>query len=277
MTFETRGRPLPPDQQPVRYGASRLAFRGPKRALGGDYVAVLGSTETYGKYVEAPFPDLVETAIGFPVVNFGCLNAGVDAFAFDPAVLCAANAARAVVMQVMGAQNASNRLYTVHPRRNDRFLKASALLRALYPEVDFTEFSFTRHMLATLRAIDPARFETVRLEAKQAWTARMRQVLRSIDRPVLLLWFAAHPPPEEEAPDAADPMFVDREMLDALAPASSGMVEVVASDAARAEGVQRMVFDPMDRAAAQEQLGALAHEEAAARLARALGAVIRPN
>jgi len=272
MTFETRGRQAP-DYQPVRYGESRLIFRGPQRALRGSFIAALGGTATYGKYIEQPYPDLVEAELGLPVVNFGCVNAGVDAFVYDPVVMEAANAARAVVVQVMGAQNMSNRLYSVHPRRNDRFLDAAPLLKALYHDVDFTRFSFTRHMLASLRDIDPERFQRVREELKRTWTARMRRLLNGVSRPVLVLWFADHPPPAPGEPDAADPMFVDADMLDALAPATAGLVRVVASPAALEEGVARMAFDAMDHAAAQEQLPVLAHEEAARRLARALATV----
>ncbi len=55
------------------------------------------------------------------------------------------------VIQVMGAHNMSNRFYAVHPRRNDRFLRASlGCCKTIYPEVDFTEFNFTRHMLTAL-------------------------------------------------------------------------------------------------------------------------------
>ncbi len=36
----------------------------------------------------------------------------------------------------MGAQNLSNRFYAVHPRRNDRFLRASTLMKTIFREVD---------------------------------------------------------------------------------------------------------------------------------------------
>lgn len=275
MTFETRGQQAP-DYLPVRYGASRLLFRGPKRRMDRDFIVALGGTETYGKFIEAPYPKLVEDRLGLTVVNFGCLNAGVDAFAHDAMVLDAANRARAVIVQVMGAQNMSNRLYTVHPRRNDRFVNASALLKAVYREVDFTEFHFTRHMLATLRDIDSARFEMVRDELKQAWLARMRLLLQSINRPVILTWFAKHYAPPMGGPDLTDPMFIDADMLDEVTPATAGLVEIVASPAAFEEGVARMAFDPIDLAAAQEQLSVMAHEEAAESLAGALRAVLDP-
>ena len=269
MSFDTRGLSVI-DYLPCRYGASRLTFRGPRRRLEGEFIAVLGSTETYGKFIEAPFPHMVEAKLNRPVVNFGCLNAGVDAFAHDSVILEAANAAKIVVIQIMGAHNMSNRLYTVHPRRNDRFVNASSLLKAVYREVDFTEFHFTRHMLSTLKSIDAQRFGMVREELKQAWSARMRLLISQINRPVLLLWFGEQKPPEPCQDDAVDPMFVDCDMVAEILPSTGGLVEVVASREARIEGILRMQFDPMDRAAAEEQLSVKAHEEVADQLVKSL-------
>lgn len=45
---------------PCRYGASKILFRGPQRSLEGEYVAAIGGSETYGKFVEFPYPDLME-------------------------------------------------------------------------------------------------------------------------------------------------------------------------------------------------------------------------
>ena len=66
------------------------------------------------------------------------------------------------VLEVLGAANLSSRLYAVHRRRNDRFLHPSAELQKLYPEMDFTQFNFTGHMLSSLYALDPQRFGVVR-------------------------------------------------------------------------------------------------------------------
>ena len=151
MTFETMGSG-PLDYAPCHYGDSRLVFRGPARLLRGDYVAFLGGTETYGKFLAAPYPVLVEDALGLPAANFGQINAGVDVYLNDPGVTAAAANAAVAVVQVMGANNMSNRFYTVHPRRNDRFLRASATMQAVFRDVDFTEFHFTRHMLGALAA-----------------------------------------------------------------------------------------------------------------------------
>ncbi len=61
---------------PCQYGASKLLFRGPRRKLRGDFVAFLGGTETYGKFIEAPFPMLLEYETGLKSVNLGCANVG---------------------------------------------------------------------------------------------------------------------------------------------------------------------------------------------------------
>ena len=129
MSFEKRSAAAL-DYFPCHYGRSRNLFRGPRKRMEGDYIAFLGGTDTYGRFVPRPFPALVEDRLGLPCVNFGWMNAGPDAFLNDEAVLAAAQGARAVVLQVPGAQNLTNRYYAVHPRRNDRFVEASAALRA---------------------------------------------------------------------------------------------------------------------------------------------------
>ena len=39
------------DYFPCRYGRSRVLFRGPRRPLDVPYVAFLGGTETYGRFL----------------------------------------------------------------------------------------------------------------------------------------------------------------------------------------------------------------------------------
>lgn len=273
MTYEITGMSSP-NYLPCRYGSSRLVFRGPRRRLNGDYVAMFGGTETYGKFIDRPFPALTEDLLGTPCVNFGCLNAGIDAFVNDVAMIDAANNARVTVMQVLGAQNMSNRLYSVHPRRNDRFVNASNMLKAIYREVDFTEFHFTRHMLSRLRQIGPDRFEMVRDELKQAWSARMQLLLQRMNVPVILLWFADHAPPGAAEMSESDPLFVDRKMIEALRSHLAEVVEVRASDDALAMGIEGMVFDPLDINAARELMGPQAHEEVAAALQGALSVLL---
>lgn len=277
MTYDVLG-PGALDYLPCRYGASKLLFRGPKRNLDKPYIAFLGSTETYGKFIERPFPALVETAIGRVCVNFGQPNAGIDAFAQDPFVISAAARADLTVLQIIGAQNMTNRFYAVHPRRNDRFVSTSTLLRTIYRDVDFADFHFNKHMLNQLVSASPERFEVVRQELQQAWIARMKLMLKQISGKSILFWFADHPPepagsPEGEQP-GKDPLFVTREMMDQIAQYATKTVELIPSHDAMAQGTTGMRFSPMEEPAAAEVLGPTAHEEAAAALAAEIGQLL---
>jgi hypothetical protein len=263
------------DYFPCRYGASKLLFRGPKRRLDKPYVAAVGGTETYGKFVEQPYPDLLEAHVGLPVVNFGAVNAGVDVFSCDETVMSACSGARAVVLQAMGAHNLRNRFYSVHQRRNDRFLRASPLLSTLYPEVDFTEFAFTRHLIQTLHATDPDRFATVREELRAAWLSRMNAFLDGVRAPVVLLWLADRRPAEDsDLHRASDPLFVGQDLIDAIRPRLAGVVEAVPSAAARAAGGRGLVCTDLEAPAAAEVPNPAAHAEAAAALAQGLRALV---
>ena len=135
----------------------------------------------------------MEDRIGCCAVNLGVENAGLDAYLNDAGALSTAANAQLAIIQVSCSYNCSNRFYTVHPRRNDRFLKASSALKSLYPEMDFTEIHFTRHLLARLQSISPERFESVAQEACMAWQSRMRHLIGQMNGKVILLWFDPAP------------------------------------------------------------------------------------
>lgn len=267
MTFEFPGDGSL-DYFPCRYGMSRVLFRGPRRDLAKPFVAVLGGTETYGKFVRTPYPALIEQATGLSMVNLGCVNAGLDLYLRDPDVLDTAARARLAVVQIIGAQNLSNRFYTVHPRRNDRFLHASPLLRSLFREVDFTDFNFTRHMLSSLHALSPDRFEVVADVLRAEWVDRMKMLLASLPCPTVLLWVgrAAPPAPCRRTSWSDDPLLIDCDMIDALRSDCTRYVQVVASAQALADGTQGLAFAPLETPAAQAVLGPAVHAQIADRL-----------
>ncbi|SFT14483.1 hypothetical protein SAMN04488040_3433 [Sulfitobacter marinus] len=275
MTYVAMG-PGALDYQPCRYGTSKLLFRGPKRTLDKPYVAFIGGTETYGRFIEKPFAALVEEETGQRCVNFGCLNAGIDVFARDPYVPQAASEAVITVVQVMGAQNMSNRFYSVHPRRNDRFLAPSDLLKTIFREIDFSEFHFNKHLLTTLRQASPDRFDAIYKELQSAWVTRMRLLVENMQGKVILLWFANHQPAETILPINGlgdDPLFVTRSMMAQVAPYVAQVVEVIPSALAQEDGTEGMVFAPLEALVAKEFPGPRAHAEAAAAVVQAMSEI----
>jgi hypothetical protein len=264
------------DYSVCRYGASKVQFRGPRCDLSGTYVACLGGTETFGKFVPDPYPALVHGRLGTPVANFGCVNAGLDVFLNEPAIADVAAGAGVTVLQILGAGNLSNRFYTVHPRRNDRFVHASAGLKSLYRDIDFTEFHFTRHLLGALARKSPERFEIVAEELRMAWISRMKLLLARLSSQTLLLWVANHAPPGPA--DAMslqhDPLLIDTEMLATIRPYATDYLQVIGSPIAQLNGLRGLAFAEMDRPAAAEVLGPAVHHEVAQALAPALRAMM---
>lgn len=263
------------DYAPVRYGDVRLDFRGPALDVRSPYLAFLGGTETYGKFIRTPYPDLVAKATGLPALNLGCVNGGIDSYLSEPDLMSLVSGAEVAVIQITGAHHLSNRFYTVHPRRNDRFVRASTLLQTVYRDVDFTEFAFVRHLLGALRDRSRDRFVLVREELQRVWVERMRTLIERIETRVVLMWIARHPPSDHADGDPRraenDPVFVNARMVGEIAPYASDVVLAVASEAAQAERTRGMAFADIEAPAAAALLGPRVHEEAAAALVPVLG------
>lgn len=250
------------------FEGTRLRFRGPTPDFGKPYIAALGGSETYGKFVRHPFPGLLQDWIDTPVVNLGVQHAGLSLFAEERWLLDTASKAELTVFQVLGAQNMSNRLYSVHSRRNDRFLTVSPALRDMYPSVDFAEVNFTGHLLDTLVTQSKAAFEVLVEELKWAWVQRMRRIVKTINGDVVLLWVSDRRPEDtRNTIRESEPLFVDRTMLDELSGDVAGVVEVVGGAAASTEG---KVFSVDEAEAAQSLPGPADH----ARMAEALATEI---
>ena len=257
---------------PCSYGVSQLTFRGPQRQTDGRFVLFLGGSDTFGRYVPEPFSHLIEFETGETCVNLGCQAAGPDVYLKDSTIQALCQDASVTVIQVIGATNLTNAYYKVHPRRNDRFIAPTKLLTELYSEVDFTEFSFTGHLISRLRALDEARFELVRCCLQATWKTRMEALISQISGPVLLLWFASRPATgamhlalHETDPNTdpnSEPLFVTAEMIEGLRGAVSDVIEVV-SDRGEMNG---MSFAQLDFLAAYDSLGIAAHRAAAAAL-----------
>jgi hypothetical protein len=223
----TKETPQTLDYQHCTYDGCRLSFRGPTTSLDESYIAVLGGTEVFGRFVSDPLPALLQEWTGRPVANFGVPQAGLSLFSEEPWLMDAASRADVTVLQVLGAQNMSNRLYSVHARRNDRFLAVSPDLREMFPKVDFAEINFTGHLIEELSK-DVMSFQKLVDELKWAWLQRMRRLVSIIQGDVILLWMSDRRPDEGGlSRHASEPLFVDRLMLDEMSTQVASIVEVV--------------------------------------------------
>ena len=237
-----------------RFGRARQRFRGPAPDLNMPYIAFIGGSEVYGKFVRDPFPARIASDLNITCANWGTPGAGPSFFLKDPVVLEACSRAQACVISVMGAVSMSNRLYSVFKRRNSRIRSVSESLRALFPQLDLDAFRFVHNMLTRMQREDPQNFKLIEIELRQAWVARMRELLDDIETARVLVWMSTRTPDEDAYAEGRDsiltpPAFVTREMLEEVAPMADLVVEYVASEEVAGDTDDGRVFneeyDPM--------------------------------
>ncbi|MFA3920353.1 DUF6473 family protein [Ruegeria hyattellae] len=264
MSYQAPGAPSPEDVT-CFYGNSKLPVRGPRRALDARYLACLGGTETFGRFVPTPYCELLERRLRRKTVNLGGVNCGLDAWLGDPDLISIAKGAELCVLQLSALHQLSNRFYRVHPRRNDRFLRASDGLQALFPDVDFTEIHFTGHLMRHLQAADAERFETVQTELERVWLDRMQHLIAVLDTNVVLLRLQI-----ETENLIGDPAPVSARMLSRIAPQAQATLDIPVHPAGQSMELGDMIFGTLQQPAAEHMLGPAAHQVIADRLARSI-------
>ena len=148
-----------------------------------------------------PLPRNWDTALQIDVVNMGVMNGGLDVLSGGSGHRHSTGAARRPwSLQITGAQTMTNRFYAVHPRRNDRFIKATPILRTIFRDVDFHRVPL--HPASSdpspprcRRTVSPCSRRSCGL----AWLARMSAFLRRTRVPVHLLWLSRRAPGDTAA------------------------------------------------------------------------------
>ena len=260
------------EESVCRYGASKLWFRGPQRALDVPYVACVGGSETFGRFVESPFPAVLEQRLGQPCVNLGSLFSGVEAMAQDPDILRMMNSAETTILQVPPVLNHTNQFYRVHPRRNDRVLEPTRDLVALYPEIDFADVHFVRHLTLKLADRTDARFAIVAAELRKVWLSELRQLLEKVTSRVLLLWLDMEQCPLGAADGHRmhDLVPVTMDMVSQLSDACTGIVTMTVRPSGASDDLEDMLFGTMQQPMAEFMIGPATHRAIADTVLRAI-------
>lgn len=195
------------------------------------FIAILGGSESLGNGRGLPYPSLLEAAMRLPVANLAAPLAGPDYYLANPALLRIAARSRIAIVQLPGAEALTNPFYSVHSRRNDRFLAATPALRALFPEVEFTDIHFAGHLHQVLARVDADRHARVVQALRKTWLSKMRRLLQQLPPRRILLWLHGAPGRDGNAGAAA---LVDPAMPRSLRHHASALVVAAPSPAARA-------------------------------------------
>ncbi len=217
-------------------------MRGPKPNLGSSYFACLGAAQTFGRYCEKPFPNLLSNKLGVDVLNWSNGGAGPLHFLQKPEILEAVNNARFAIVQVLSARSGtSNSVYeslglaNVIRRNDQKKMRSEMVFRELVNGQDprGKEKGFIADLIE---------------ETRENYVFNMIQLLEQIKVPKILFWFSVRSPLYKDidvenlaiGDDVANndltplfndfPQMVNQEMVDVIKLKSNLYVECISSE-----------------------------------------------
>ncbi len=213
------------DYQLFRLPLSPLYFRGPAPPHGRrPQIAILGAAQSFGRFVEKPYPNLLSDELGVDVLNLSYAGAGPDFYLRRPELIHYANQADACIVQVMSARSVDTFLYRVVREANVR--RAAELPvgrpRGADQMIDWYIKTYGE---------DEARLLLVDMRSR--YLAATITLLKAIRVPKILLWFAQRMPDYEPgyvsrwAMLGGFPQGVDRALVRAMADQADGYCECV--------------------------------------------------
>jgi len=208
-------------------------IRGPRQGslFPDKYATCVGAAQTFGCYVEQPFPALLSKSINIPVLNFGVAGAGPSFFIKNNSFLRYINNGRFAVVQVLSGRSVSNSLFKSNggemlTRLTDGVTKGA---QPMYQDM--------------LDMKDMELIARISEETKRAWIEDTIRLLQAIRVPKVLLWLSkrepAYQPGFTKVIDffGAFPQLVDEPMLEAVKPHADYYVAHVSD-----EGLPQKLF-----------------------------------
>ncbi len=187
-----------------------IGFRGPPPS-GNEYVACVGAAQTFGRFVEAPFPRLISRALGIEVLNLARGGIGPTFYPSNPGLMEYINRASLVIVQVLSGRSQSNSLFRLVDHRERGINLVSGR------EESADEF------YTWLMGQDVQLARKIVAETRENYVSEMMHLLSAIKPPKILLWFSVRSPDYQERWElpygnlaGEFPQFVNREMLDQL-------------------------------------------------------------
>ncbi len=218
------------DHEIVDYKLFRLADTGldlrgplPRPLEPGKYFACLGAAQTFGCFVEHPYPALLANRIGIASLNLGIAGAGPRYFVRTARLLPYINASRFAIVQIMSARSEDNSrllsdgLEQLTVRADGRRLGAEPAYRELMADLRRSEL------------------DALVAETRANWVASFRELLASITVPVVLFWFSKRSPRYQlsyhdvHALFGEFPQLVDERMVLSLIATTASYVECITS------------------------------------------------
>ena len=203
-------------------GIPNKRFRGPAIDPAAPFIACVGAAQTFGRFTDRPFSQILGERLHTQVLNLGVGGAGPRLF-LKKEFLDWINRARLVIVQVLSGRSESNSFFD----NNEAGMLHGIRL------ADNAKMRFDRFLEDLIRAGNLADVRRALAETRQNYVANMVELLSSIHRPKILLWLSTRGPDYEEKLSSAwgalgaFPHLVNRSMIDQLKPHADRYVEIV--------------------------------------------------
>lgn len=188
-------------------------LRGPKPDVDiekDEFIVCIGAAQTYGCYVEKPFPKQLSEKYGLPVINLGVAGAGPQFYHKRQKFIDLINKAKLVIVQVMSARSVSNSIY--ESVRDGEMLKNRHTGEMKGAEIAWKEI-IKNVELDTLNLVE---------ENKRTWLEHYKILSEKIKAPTILFYFSEREADYDISTDSVYglfgkfPQLVNRAMIDKI-------------------------------------------------------------
>jgi Domain of unknown function (DUF6473) len=191
-------------------------LRGPSVDTSGkDYFTCIGATQTYGIFVEKPFPHLISRTIGIPALNLSLPAAGPGFFAHHQAIIDYINGGKFLILQIMAARAEPNRYFdqagyceTVRERSTGDIMSSRTAWQKIIEDSSYDLGAAVN-------------------DSQQSWIESNKAIIEKVKVPIILFWIS-HDRLDSDILDTTGlsidklffefPQLVDKNCVDAIKP-----------------------------------------------------------
>ncbi len=198
----------------------------------GANIACIGAAQTFGRFARHPYPELLQQPTGARAINLGFAGVGPRFFLEHNYLVDLANSTDAVILQIMSGRSTQNS----RVRYIDGFWKGSSTMKVACNEKRVYAEDAWEEILGSCR---PEEIEFLIEETMSNYVNEYIELLKSIKKPKILLWFSTDSPnrsakfqadtPSFNSVAGSYPHFISRKEVERIREYTDEYVEVVNS------------------------------------------------
>ena len=200
------------------------ALRGPRSWTGSEpYFTFAGAAQTFGRFAQVPYPELVSGWVQRDHINFGFAGAGPEFFLKNTKLIDWINKSALCFLQVMSGRSVSTKLLTA--------VGKGGILKFNYGALKEKSMVALTAYEALIEAYPKEQVIEQVAEARANWLNAYENLLSAIQVPIVLVRVSSAPPPKSDDFSSAHkllglfPQLINKEWMARLASRVSRFVD----------------------------------------------------